>query len=256
MRYVLDQNMTRDNKIENYLRDGNEIILLHDFIAEPFKSPNYETILENNLKILRNYPQRIFITFERGKLLQKEWDTGHPIKKDDIVDPETSETFRNYLRNTVPYSNVLKQNAEKRINEQEYFAENFIKNVAIQYFTEAEEMIHIYKNDRNKKINEIKELVFKLLKYTFDKKYVTNDNIRFFEENISMNFCQSFILVWRIVDWVIKKGARNAKKAIRGDGFDIKHVVYSCFCDGIFTCEKWMEESRKDLLALFTTFRF
>jgi hypothetical protein len=251
MRYILDQNMARDNEIDEYLRNKNEIILINDFIIEPFKSLNYETILTNNLAIIKKYPQQIFVTFERGVLLRREWNTKYPIKINNIIDFEASELFRNILKNNISYNNIIKQMAWKRIDEQEDFVEAFIRSTVIKFSKKLEKMVHIYKNDKGKMINDIKETVFELLDFTFKEKGIMNYNVGIFRENISINFCQSFILVWRIIDWIIKRGAQDAKKAIRGDGFDIKYVVYACFFDGIFTREKWMKESREDLLNVF-----
>jgi hypothetical protein len=252
MRYILDQNMARDKELDEFLGNGNEIVLLNDFIVEPFKSLNYEIVLNKNLEILRNYPQKIFVAYERGVLLQKEWTTGHPIKKDDIIDFEESEIFRDYLKNNTS-NNHLKKIAEKRINEQENFTDDFIRNPSVQLAKELrqKDAMKIYKNDKNKKINDIKEIVFKLLEFIFKEKTIMNYNHEYFEKNISMNFCQPFVHAWRITDWSLKNGAENAREAIRGDGFDIEYVVYSCFCDGIFTYEKWMKESREDLMNIF-----
>jgi hypothetical protein len=182
MSYILDQNMTRDNAINDFLKDGNEIILINDFIVEPFKSPNYQIILEKNLEILRRYPEKIFITFERGILVQKEWNKGYPIENDDIIDFESSKIFMNYLKNKIQYGSILKQNAEKRIKEHEDFVEIFIKKALEQYSKELKNLRYVYKSDKEKKINDIKELVLKLLGDILNEKCSTNYNIRLFEK--------------------------------------------------------------------------
>jgi hypothetical protein len=253
MRYILDQNMARDKELDEFLGNGNEIVLLNDFIVEPFKSLNYEIVLKKNFEILKNYPTKIFVAYERGVLLQKELATGHPIKKDDIIDLETSKIFRDHFLNNVSYNDFSKSIAKKRINEQENFVEIYIRDLSVQLAKELrqEDAIKIYKNDKNKRMNDIKETVFKLLRLVFNVKTTMNYNHEYFEKNISMTFCQPFVHVWRVIDWSLKNGAENAREAIRGDGFDIEYVVYSCFCDGIFTYEKWMKESREDLMNIF-----
>lgn len=243
--------------LSNFLNSGNEIIITDDFIIEPFKSSDVIYTFNNNIEILRKYPNQILVTFDRGELIRKELSLGLPLCSKQLISKNRTEIIRDLLNLDKPLLsnklNRLKNEAKNRIAYQDDFLEKYIRNIIKQAYTllKKKGQTKEYRNNKVKRLNDIKEVSFSVLELLLKNKCSKSYDINNFIDNNSIIFSQTFIHLWRIVDWVIKGGAENAKKGIKGDSFDIKYVLISCFFDGILTKERWLDECRFDTLSMY-----
>lgn len=253
---ILDQNRARSPKLDCFLNQGNKIVLTDDFLLEPMKSSNVGYTVDLNLEILRKYPDQILVTFDRGELIRKEFSQGSPLISAQLISAERTEIIKDLLKLDKSSFGVKIENLEyeaaDRLAYQDNFLDQYIKNIAIETSTlmQNNNETKEYRENKSKKLEDIKKVSFEILELTLkekSKKY----HIDSFINNNSIIFSQIFIHLWRIVDWAIKGGAKNARKGIKGDAFDIKYVLISCFFDGILTKETWLDDCRSDTLSQF-----
>ena len=257
MHFVLDRNFSILQDLTDYLEPGNEIILTDDFLVEAYRSPFPKSILNDNLKIIRNYRDQLYMTFSRGELFRKELSLRKPLEPDQFINPKTTATLRWLLgldHNSLDKELLaLTAEATDRIAYNDDFREKFIRNTACEAFEllkKANEL-KTYRTDRNKRINDIREVAFQVLEMTIKQLSSAEFDLELFRQRNSVIFSQTFINIWRTVDWALKNGFQNATKGIKGDGFDIRYVLVSCFFDGIKTKEPWLIQCREDTLSNF-----
>jgi hypothetical protein len=257
MRFVLDRNFSELPALAEYLKAGNEIILSDDFLIEAYRSPSANSILYHNFKILKNFQDQIFMTFSRGELVRKELSLCKPIKSDQFINLYTTTTIRRLLGLDMVSLDreltALKTEATNRIAYQDDFMERFIRNTAQEAFEliRTANELKAYRTNRNKRLNDIREVAFKVLELMLKDKGSGEYDLEQFKQHNSVIFSHNFIHLWRTIDWALKNGFQNATKSIQGDGFDIKYVLIGCFFDGILTKEEWLKQCREDTLSNF-----
>ncbi len=249
--------MVQSEEVKFFFQGGNEIIIIEDFFVELFKTHDPVKYLKYNLAILREYPEQIYVTYGLGELLRKEYSTLSPIKSDSMIDFGNTQIIRSLLRNEMllfEYIDILKKKSNDLVIYQNNFLEKYIRSGAFQasVLLKKNNLIQTYKSDKLRKLRDISEVTFPVLKNLLNDKCIDEYNFERFEQFNSVNFSQIFILLWRIVDWAIKDGFQNAKQSIGGDSIDMRYILISCFFDGIFTNEKWMKTCRSDLLTIFS----
>lgn len=259
MRYVLDQNMSQDPRLDKLLKVGNEIILTDDYFVEPFKHHSPKTMFSYNLKILREYSNQILVTYDRGDLIRKELSNFIPIKTNDLIDERSTIFIRNLLKckekQFINDLNLWKKEANDRIKYHTNFLEKHIRKLAqtTSDLLKSKNEIMVYKTDKDKRLNDIKETSFEVLKQMLNDHCSDRNILNIFKKDLSINYSHIFIHLWRVVDWAIKDGFQNATKSIKGDSFDMKYILISSFFDDILTQEIWMKTCREDLLKIFYT---
>lgn len=256
MKLVVDQNYLVNPKLSELLKGGHEIILTDDFFIEQFKSSNAEKYFKRNLKKLLDFPEQISVSVDRTSLLGKELSERRPLRRDDIIDEEGTMFVRQLLSDKKRLSSIdyeeWEHQAKKRLRQFSHRPE-FFSDLAgkLTQLMKKENTKAVYKIDSQKRKNDIKETVFLILEQYLRNKGIEEADRKLFRQRISINFAQTYSHLWRVVDWSIRGGFQNAKKAIKGDGFDIKYIQISSFFDCLLTNEKWMKKCRKELLGAF-----
>jgi len=257
-RFVLDRNFSILPELAAYLESGNEIILIDDFLVEAYKSSHPNEILHSNFKIIRNYLNQIFMTFSRVELFRRELSFCKPTEPDQIISPEATLKIRGLLAMDIESLDnqllALKPLAANHIDFHHAFTEEHIRNTAFEALEllKKQNMLKTFRNDRNMKMNEFKDFSFQLLEKVLAENNPSACDIEAFKQRNSIVFSQIFIHLWRVIHWALNDGFQNATKSIKGDSFDIKYVLISCFFDGILTKEKWLIECREDTISIFS----
>ncbi len=251
MKYVLDVNMSRSDELLQLLIQGNEIILNDDFFVEMFKARDAVAMLQKNSIHLREFPLSIFYAKTRGELTREEIARGKPVNEQDVISDEDTQKTRWFIgldeTEIEKYLPLFKREAEKRISESNLFSEQFIRNLSIK----ANELdVKKYKNNPEELEKDMFDSAMTVLEMTLMDKCETAFYIDDFKKQKSVLFLDSYILFWRIMDWVHKKGYSNAKNIVN-DNFDLKYVLASCFFDGLLTKEKWMQDCRTSALSFY-----
>lgn len=253
MQYVLDVNKSRTTELLNILSDGNQIILNDDFFVEVFKANtnNVSFILRQNFIHLRKFPLSIFYAKTRGELQRDEILSGQPTNRLKIVCQENTEIIRYLLGlNTSHLTKELSNlniEAADRIGENSIYSERFIRYAS----NEASKLdLRLYEKNPDKLRLDMHEVATIILEKYLTEKCSTPFDINDFIGKKSVIFLDTYILLWRILDWAQKKGFDNSKSLIN-DGFDVKYILTSCFYDGLLTKEKWMHECRESALSFF-----
>jgi hypothetical protein len=254
MKKVLDQNMARSELLRDYLTKGNTIIVTDDFLLEPCKSSDLEYTLNQQLEILRDYPDQILVTYDRGELVRKELAQGMPLAPEALISSSSTEWFRELLtfrdEQFKKSVNVLQLEAEERLKYQDNFLETNIRSVIMK----AEELIRKKPNSKSeyrvelKRLSDIKETSLTVLNMLLVDRVMNKKSISNFNTGKSFTLFYLFTHLWRIIDWALKGGASNAKKGISGDSFDLKYVLVSCYFDGVLSKEKWLCSCRNEAL--------
>jgi hypothetical protein len=257
MKKILDQNMAgrKRSELNEYLSDGNEIIIIDEFMLELCKCSRLEINLKRQLEILKKFPEQVLVTHARGIIINKEIVKARPLEQNDLISSDSTKIFRQILALNdyqIPdFTNDLLVVAEPLLKDKVDFLEEHLRPVIIK----AEKLISKksgqkkeYETYTDKKLRDIHEVSAEVLTMFLSQRGLSNEQLNHFKN------CKSFILsfifthLWRVVDWAVKGGARNSRKKINGDSFDLTYVLISCFFDGILTGEKWLEQCRKETL--------
>lgn len=252
MRYTLDMNMCRDNQLKILLEKKNGIIIIDDFIVEIFKANNPITMFLKNTKIIKNFPDQIFITHDRGPLVKMEIEKGLPLDADDIIDLDSTTAFRKWLIVENEFNKIVPQaqiEAKNRIDHQKKFVDEYLYNSVrnlIDLF-KTENTRKQYLLDKTKLLHHIKEVsTFVMGEFLKDNNII---NIDSFKITNSIIYSQNYALLWRIANWSLKNGINSISlDKLSNDGFDIKYVLISSFFDDLLTKEKWLKECRMDII--------
>jgi hypothetical protein len=92
------------------------------------------------------------------------------------------------------------------------------------------------------------EVAMSALEFSVKDKFVKSFTIDKFKSKKSLSYFQNYILLWRVLYWVLNKGYQNATK-LDNDNFNLKYVLSSCFFDGLLTKEKWLKDCRSSALS-------
>jgi len=257
MRFVLDQNSCHAPELAEYLKSGNEIILIDDFFVESFKSESSICRIYHNLELLRQFPNQVSATYSSGDLFRKELALCAPLKSEQLISADLTSTVRRLLSlEYVKFKNEftrLKHDATNRIADKNDFTEKYIREGAQETsdLIKEEGKMKEYRTDCTEKLKDMRETAFQVLELILKTKHPENYDFKQFKCNNSVIFSSIYIHLWRIIDWAIKNGFKNAKKKIQGDSFDIKYVLIGCFFDGIMTNDCWLKKCREDTIANF-----
>jgi len=255
MRFVLDQNLARSDTLKSTLEAGHEIIFTDDFFVEAFKSASPQQTLNTNFKILREYPNRILVTEEQDVLLKLELEQATPIRIEQLISTEGTEKIRDMLSaNDVALAQIVQNSradAERRIANRTEYTERLVRDIAKHTLAlmKRDNALQEYGNNHTKRISDIADVAFKLIKMKLDAVYPSDDIFSNFENRHSFMFAEIFSFTWRSVDWAINGGFQSADKAIKGDGVDLRYVNFSSFFDGILSLEPWLTRCRTDMLS-------
>lgn len=249
MQYVLDQNMSRDPKLSQYLRDGHQIILIDDFFVEIFKADFPIPIFQRNVEILKEHPSSIFYGKSRGDLVRQEILKKAPLSATDLLCEENTQKIRTLISLDSQQLELnlqsFKSESNKRVSESDVFSEEFIRGLSGRA-----DLLDIkkYKHDDELLEFHIFEVAISALGLSLKDKYGESFSIKNFKSKKSVSYFQNYILLWRVLNWALNKGYENAKK-LPHDNFDLKYVLSSCFFDGLLTKEKWMNNCRDSALS-------
>lgn len=255
MKYVLDLNVSRNRKddLKQFLEEGNEVIIIDDFVVETFKSNNpYGTLVEN-FKILKQFPQSVFVSYTRGELFRSELKSGHPVDIDEIISDEDTKTVRYLLSlNETQLEEELcshKQKADRLINDNNDFSETHIRGLAVKA---GKLDMKSYKNDTEKIQADIASVSLDVTRKLLENQCEQAFDFEEFKKRKSEIFMGTYAHVWKVAKWGMDRGYEQAsKEKIANDGFDLKYVSLSCFFDGILTNEKWLKECRESILSFY-----
>ena len=249
MQYVLDVNMSRDPELLQYLRDGNQIILIDDFFVETFKGESPIPIFIKNVEFLKEYPLSVFYGKSRGELVRQEILKKTPLSAADLLCEENTEKIRALISLDKQQLELnlqsLKAESNKRVSESDEFSEEFIRELSKK--ADVPDIINYKDNDELMELR-ICEVAISVLAKTLKAKYRESLSIEKFISKKSVIYFQNYILLWRVINWAMKKGYENAKN-LPNDNFDLKYVLSSCFFDGLLTKEKWMIDCRNSALS-------
>jgi hypothetical protein len=255
MKIVLDQNLARSEELKSLLEAAHEIILIDDFYVEAFKSASPHQTLNANLKILRQYPNQVFVTEEQDVLLKQELEQKAPIDSSQLINRAATEKIRQILsvaENTLEQiAKNSKADAERRIANRTEYTERLIRDIARSALElmKRDNTLHEYTQNRSKRVSDIAEVAFSLIKMKLEATYPGEALFSRFHNRHSFMFAEIFSFLWRSIDWAIKGGFQSAEKGIKGDGFDLRYINFSSFFDGILSLESWLADCRVDMLA-------
>lgn len=250
MKYVLDVNMCREPELKALLDSNNEIIVVNDFIVEVFKSKDPMDIFIRNTKIIKDYPDQIHISHDRGPLVRKEIKKCSPLSPEEIIDSESTTIFRRWLTESNEFKKVLPQakiEAETRLKHQEIFVEEYLRTPSMELSKKLkiEKTRREYFTNNAKLLDDIKEVTVNVVSQFLTKHNVNNQGC--FSSSMSIIYAQMYTLLWRISDWSIKNGINTVPiDKLAHEGFDLKYVLVSTFLDGIVTEEEWLKKCRED----------
>lgn len=249
MQYVLDQNMSRDPNLAQYLRDGHQIILIDDFFVEMFKNNSPIPIFQKNVNIIKEYPLSIFYGKSRGDLVREEMKKRAPLSANDLLCDENTQKIRALMSLDASQLGLniqsFKFESEKRVSESDAFTEEFIRGLSGKVDSLD---IKKYKGDNELLEKHVFEVAVSVLELSLKDKFVESFTIEKFKSTKSVSYLQNYILIWRALNWALTKGYQNAKK-LGNDNFDLKYVLSSCFFDGILTKEEWMKDCRSSAIS-------
>ncbi|MEJ2612953.1 MAG: hypothetical protein P8179_23555 [Candidatus Thiodiazotropha sp.] len=243
--------MSRKDKLSQYLRDGHQIILIDDFFVETFKAnaDNSVRIFQRNVELLKEYPSSIFYGKNRSELVRLEELKKAPLTTADLLCEKETRKIRRLisldsqqLELELP---LFKSESKKRVSESNDFAEEFIRGLSRK--------ADVPDNKKYKRSDELLELhicevAMSVLGKRLKDMYGESLSIEKFKSKKSVLYFQNYILLWRALDWALKKGYENSKN-LPNDNFDLKYVLTSCFFDGLLTKEKWMIDCRNSALS-------
>ena len=255
MRFVLDQNLARSDALKARLEAGHEIIFTDDFFVEAFKSASPQQTLNTNLRILREYPWQILATEEQDVLLKLELEQGAPIRTEQLISIEGTQKIRDMLSvNEATLAQIVhnsRADAERRIANRTEYTERLVRDIAKHALAlmKRDNALQEYGNNHTKRISDIADVAFQIIKMKLDAVYPSDNIFSNFENSHSLMFAEVFSFTWRSVDWAINGGFQAADKAIKGDGFDLRYVNFSSFFDGILSLEPWLTKCRTEMLS-------
>ncbi|PJZ87452.1 hypothetical protein [Leptospira levettii] len=257
MQFVLDLNYSRSEELEQFLKDGNSIILTDDFLLEPFRSSEVSRILISNIQILRKYSEQYNISYSIRELIDKETNSKHPLIQNQLINSDATVKIRKILAqpNHIIQERVtkLQSRATKRLKLAAEFTETFIRDMAnyTQKKMKKEQPLFRYSNNYDKLLADISYAAHQMTSNNMQKRGGINNYPSIFHSQISISFAFSFSYIWRIINWAIKDGYQNATDSIKGDVFDIGYLAISSLSDGILTKDKWMNKCRDELISIF-----
>lgn len=249
MRKVLDVNMSRDDELRDFLEEGNQVVLLDEFVVECFKSGRPYQMLYRNLEILRQHPQLVVVPYSRGELVRRELESGLPTPSEEVVCHEYTETLRHLLSlNEEQLKDELVEHEPKAqglIEDNNEFSEDYIRCLAAKA---GQLDMREYHHDKEKLQADIAWVVIDVVKALLERDCKNRYEIDDFIQNKSMLFIVTYAHLWKVVQWRLNHGYQQSKK-IPNDGFDLKYTALSCYFDGILTSEKWLSECRDSILS-------
>jgi hypothetical protein len=253
MKYVLDLNKSRSDELKCFLEEGNEVIVSDAFYVECFKSENPYGTMEKHFKLLKQFPQSIFVSFSRGELFRSELMSGRPVNNNEIINYETTDNFRNILRlNEAQLKENLcsyKETLEGLIKDHNDFSETFIRGLAAKA---GQLDLKPYRDDAEKHHADIAEVSLEATRKLLETQYEQAFDFEEFKKRKSIIFMVTYALAWKVVKWGLERGYEQASpKTIGNDGFDLIYVSLSCFFDGILTGEPWLKECRESILLFY-----
>jgi hypothetical protein len=252
MRFVLDLNMSRDEKLIDILKDGHNIILIDDFFVELFKSNDPVKTFELNTKILQKYSSQIYYCHDIGILFRLE-KIGRPLKKHQLIDMKTTSIIRKLILMPDIFQSQIEKfkiEASKRISEQENFIQEYLRKTTQQLsaLLKSTASRNAYIVDKEKRLCDIMGTTFLVM----ERYLIDNKNKKLFWEKPSVIFNYTYILLWRIVDWALKNGITDKPiNKLTNDGFDLRYIMYSSYFDDVLTKESWLSECRSDCMLSF-----
>jgi len=257
MKYTLDLNMCRDEQLKILLNQDNEIIITDDFLVEIFKAENPLSMFLKNTSIIKQFPNKIYVTYDRGQLVRMELTKMSPLNINDLIDLESTSSFRNWLLNENEFHKIIphaKMEAKKRIDHQKNFVDNHLLKTTqkLRKLLKSDNSRHQYTSDRAKLLHDIRETSITAMEKFFESNNITN--IESFKLSNSIIYAQTYILIWRVSHWALKNGIDSiSPKKLINDGFDIKYILISTFFDDLLTKEIWLKECRLDTINSLAT---
>lgn len=250
MKYVLDVNMCREPELKALLDSNNEIVVVNDFIVEIFKSKDPMNFFIRNTKIIKDYPDQIHISHDRGPLVRKEIKKCSPLNPEEIIDSESTTIFRRWLTESNEFNKLLpraKIEAENRLECQKLFVEDYLRipSMELSEKLKIEKMWKEYSTNNAKLLDDIKDVSINVMGQFLTKYNVNNQDC--FRGAISIIYADTYTRLWRIADWSLNHGIKNVPiDKLANDGFDLKYVLTSAFFNEILTKEKWLKKCRED----------
>jgi hypothetical protein len=260
MRYVLDRNFARSCKLKEVFRAGHSIIVPDDFVVEAFRSAKPFSCLLADFRILREFPNQVYYAHDRGPLYRRELIKGLPLNSDQVISQTSTEKFRCLLSVSTDektLSEVLDFDefdslAKDRLRYQKSFREQFIRDSTLK----AEEDPKFIEELRNplKRLELLQKSTFTLTEEALKLQKI---EVAPFRERNSIIFAFNYTLLWRVFNWAIRKGIRTtSERKFRGDPFDLKYVLISCFFDGLLTNEECLKKCREECCGVFSENKF
>jgi len=241
--------MSRNADLGQHLKNGDDVIVIDDFFVEIFQAEFPIPIFQQNVKIIKNYPASVFYGKNRGDLVREEMLKGEPLSKTDLLCEENTKKLRLLLSSNAAELEsgltLFKSESKKRLSESKAFSEKFIRGLAGKV---ARLDIKQYKHAPKLLERHIYEISMSVLELSLRSWHGESFEMEKFQSKKSVSYIQNYILLWRVIDWAQKKGYQNAKK-IDHDNFDLKYVLTSCFFDGLFSKEQWMNDCRDSVLS-------
>lgn len=252
MKYVLDVNMCRNIQLAKLLKENNEIVITSDFLVEVFKSDDSKSMFIKNTRIIKEHPNQIFVTYDKGELVRLEISKKTPLIPDEIIDLNSTNNFRNWLMNENELDKILQLGyleAKKQVKYQKDFMNEYMygSTKKLQALLKVENTRKQYLADKAKLLDDIKETSLTVM-----EGFLRNNNIIDVEDFKRVNsiiYSQNYVLLWRIANWSLLNGIESVGlDKLTHDGFDIKYVFISTFFDDLLTKEHWLRECRLDLI--------
>lgn len=252
MKYVLDVNMCRDNQLAKLLKENNEILITSDFLVEIFKSDDPKSMYVNNTRIIKEYPNQIFVVYDRGELVRLEISKKTPLMSNEIIDLNSTKEFRKWLTNEGELDRILHLahlEAKERVEYQRDFINEYMHHPTkkLQAMLKVENTRKEYLADKKKLLKDIREVSL-----TVTEEVLKQNNIMGIESFYRLNsiiYSQNYVLIWRIANWSLLNGIESVGfDKLTHDGFDIKYIFVSTFFDDLLTKESWLKECRLDLI--------
>lgn len=245
--------MCRNDELEALLDSNNEIIVVNDFIVEGFKSVDPIGTFITNTAIIRNYPDQIHLSHDRGPLVRKEIEKSSPLSPEEIIDSEYTTTFRRWLTDSDEFQRELplaKIEAKTRLEHQQLFVEEYMRTPSIELskMLKNKEKRKEYSRNHDKLLHDIKDVTINVMGQFLTKSNINNQDC--FSSSMSIIYANMYTLFWRISHWTLKNGPiTTEKEKLANDGFDLKYILISTFFNDILTNEKWLKECREDCVS-------